>query len=130
MIEERTSTTAACLLQDALGVTAFSSSEEAFVAEALFEAYRSQDAEAVKSVVKAKHILSDLDNAVSTPCILYAYVLSVCCIMIRSIATCNPLFGTIPVTLLLSKYAGVSGRILKMERYMERWDVDGQHAFG
>ena len=50
--------------QDALGVSAFSSSQEAFVAEALFEAYRSQDAEAVKRVVKAKHVLSDLDNAV------------------------------------------------------------------
>ena len=57
--------------QDALGVTAFSSSEEAFVAEALFEAYRSQDAEAVKGVVKAKHILSDLDNAVGALRLLF-----------------------------------------------------------
>ncbi|KAK9835464.1 hypothetical protein WJX74_000594 [Apatococcus lobatus] len=51
--------------QDALGVSNFSSSDEAFVAEALFEAYRSQDAEEVKRVVKAKHVLSDLDNAVA-----------------------------------------------------------------
>lgn len=50
--------------QDALGVSNFSSSDEAFVAEALFEAYRSQDVEEVKRVVKAKHVLSDLDNAV------------------------------------------------------------------
>ena len=34
------------------------------MAEALFEAYRSQDVEEVKRVVKAKHLLSDLDNAV------------------------------------------------------------------
>lgn len=58
---------AVAVSQDALGVSNFSSSDEAFVAEALFEAYRSQDVEEVKRVVKAKHVLSDLDNAVRLP---------------------------------------------------------------
>ena len=48
-------------MQDALGVPAFSTSEEAFAAEDLFNAYRSGDAAAVKAVV-AKPLFKTIDN--------------------------------------------------------------------
>jgi len=48
--------------QDALAVSEFSSSDEAFAAEALFEAYKSADAEAVAAAVKSHSAFSHLDN--------------------------------------------------------------------
>ena len=55
-------------LQDALGVDAFTSSDEAFAAEALLEAYRSGDPDAVASVVKAKACFASMDNQVGPWC--------------------------------------------------------------
>jgi len=47
--------------QDALGVSAFSTSQEAFAAEDLFDAYRSGDAAAVRAVA-AKPLFKTIDN--------------------------------------------------------------------
>jgi len=55
-----------CVLQDALEVDAFAQSDEAFAAEALFEAYKTGTAEDVKSCIAKKNIFFDLDNNVST----------------------------------------------------------------
>ena len=52
--------------QDALGVPAFSTSQEAFAAEDLFNAYRSGDAAAVKALV-AKPLFRTIDNQVREP---------------------------------------------------------------
>ena len=49
-------------VQDALEVETFSSSDEAFAAEALFDAYRTGDPEAVVKLVKKNQTLSNLDN--------------------------------------------------------------------
>ncbi|KAK9815390.1 hypothetical protein WJX72_002807 [[Myrmecia] bisecta] len=51
--------------QDALGVDNFTSCEEAFAADALFDAYKTGDAEEVRKVLAAKHIFKDLDNQVA-----------------------------------------------------------------
>jgi len=54
-------------LQDALEVDAFAQSEEAFAAEALFDAYRSGSAEDIQLCISKKSIFFDLDNNVSFP---------------------------------------------------------------
>lgn len=51
-------------MQDALGVDAFSSSEQAFAAEKLLEAYRCGDAGAVRKSVASQNLFLDLDNQV------------------------------------------------------------------
>lgn len=51
-------------LQDILGVDAFSSSDEAFAAEELFEAYKTADAGAILKVVASKPSFMSLDNQV------------------------------------------------------------------
>ena len=51
-------------LQDALGVEAFSRSEQAFAAEDLFNAYQSADAGAIRKCISSKPIFLDLDNQV------------------------------------------------------------------
>jgi len=51
--------------QDALEVDAFAQSDEAFAAEALFEAYKTGTAEDVKSCIAKKNIFFDLDNNVA-----------------------------------------------------------------
>ena len=50
-------------VQDALGVSAFSTSHEAFAAEDLINAYRTGDAAAVKAVA-AKPLFKTIDNQV------------------------------------------------------------------
>ncbi|KAI3428586.1 hypothetical protein D9Q98_007408 [Chlorella vulgaris] len=51
--------------QDALGVDAFMSSDEAFAADALFDAYRSGDSAAIQATVKRSAVFSNLDNQVA-----------------------------------------------------------------
>ena len=51
-------------VQDAMEVEVFSSSDEAFAAEALFQAYRSGDAEEVKRCVAQTGAFLELDNQV------------------------------------------------------------------
>ncbi|GAX79007.1 hypothetical protein CEUSTIGMA_g6447.t1 [Chlamydomonas eustigma] len=51
--------------QDALDVEVFSSSDEAFVADALFMAYRSGSEAEIKRVVKEKSVFKQLDNQVA-----------------------------------------------------------------
>jgi hypothetical protein len=53
-------------VQDALGVPAFSTSQEAFAAEDLFNAYLIGDATAVKAIV-AKPLFRTIDNQVREP---------------------------------------------------------------
>ncbi|KXZ43559.1 SNAPG1 protein [Gonium pectorale] len=50
--------------QDAMAVEAFAASEEAFAADALFEAYRENDPDAVARVVASKPLFKHLDHAV------------------------------------------------------------------
>ena len=67
--------------QDALGVSAFSTSQEAFAAEDLFDAYRSGDAAAVRAVA-AKPLFKTIDNqARAALCLKAACMLShwMCC---------------------------------------------------
>lgn len=52
------------LCQDALAVDAFSTSEQAFGAEKLLEAYRSGDPEAVRKSIASQSLFLDLDNQV------------------------------------------------------------------
>ena len=52
-------------MQDALEVDSFAQSEEAFAAEALFEAYRTGTAEDVQKCISKRPIFFDLDNSVS-----------------------------------------------------------------
>lgn len=54
--------------QDALEVETFASSDEAFAAEALFDAYRTGDPEAVVKLVKKNQTLSNLDNQIARLC--------------------------------------------------------------
>ena len=54
-------------MQDALEVDSFAQSEEAFAAEALFEAYRTGTAEDVQKCITKRPIFFDLDNNVSLP---------------------------------------------------------------
>lgn len=49
--------------QDAMGVEAFSGSDEAFAADALFEAYAGGKAEAVRALAQAKPAFKNLDTA-------------------------------------------------------------------
>ena len=51
-------------VQDALGVDSFSSSEHAYAAEDLFNAYQNADADAVKKCISSKSAFLDLDNQV------------------------------------------------------------------
>jgi hypothetical protein len=51
-------------MQDAMDVEEFASSGEAFAAEALFQAYRSGDAEEVKRCVAQTGAFLELDNQV------------------------------------------------------------------
>lgn len=51
--------------QDALGVDNFMSSDEAFAADALFDAYRSGDPAAIQAAVKRSAVFSNLDNQVA-----------------------------------------------------------------
>ena len=51
--------------QDALNVDAFSSSDEAFAADALFLAYKSGQEDSVRKLIKDKSIFKNLDNQVS-----------------------------------------------------------------
>ncbi len=50
--------------QDAMGVDSFASSDGAFAAEALFEAYRSGDAAEIQNCVKEHNAFLELDNQV------------------------------------------------------------------
>lgn len=50
--------------QDAMNVDIFSSSDEAFAADALFDAYRTADADAITGVIKANHIFTALDSQI------------------------------------------------------------------
>ena len=61
----------ACFVQDALGVPAFSTSQEAFAAEDLFGAYRTGYAAAVKALV-AKPLFRTIDNQVCKPLVIVA----------------------------------------------------------
>lgn len=47
--------------QDALAVSDFASSDEAFAAEALFESFEKGDSEAIKECIKSKHCFSTLE---------------------------------------------------------------------
>ncbi|GIL76647.1 hypothetical protein Vretimale_8842 [Volvox reticuliferus] len=51
--------------QDAMAVDSFANSNEAFAADALFEAYRSKNEEAISSLVKSKAIFKQLDHQVA-----------------------------------------------------------------
>ncbi|PNW80293.1 hypothetical protein CHLRE_08g385700v5 [Chlamydomonas reinhardtii] len=51
--------------QDAMGVEAFAHTEEAFAADALFEAYRNNDADAVQALVKSKSQFKHMDHCVA-----------------------------------------------------------------
>ncbi|GIL55863.1 hypothetical protein Vafri_11357, partial [Volvox africanus] len=51
--------------QDAMAVDSFASSNEAFAADALFEAYRNRDEEAISALVKSKSIFKQLDHQVA-----------------------------------------------------------------
>lgn len=51
-------------MQDALAVDTFERSEEAFAAEALFDAYRAGTDEEIKQCINKKSIFMDLDNQV------------------------------------------------------------------
>lgn len=51
-------------MQDAMGVDSFASSDGAFAAEALFEAYRSGDGEEVRKCVQGHSAFLELDNQV------------------------------------------------------------------
>ena len=53
-------------LQDAMAVDAFSSCQQAYAAEELFDAYRKADAEAVKACVARNSVFADLDTQVSS----------------------------------------------------------------
>lgn len=58
--------------QDALEVDTFSSSDEAFAAEALFDAYRTGDPDAVVALVKKNYALGNLDNQVGVAVLRWA----------------------------------------------------------
>lgn len=51
--------------QDALGVENFSSSDEAFAADSLFDAYRSGEAAVIQETVKRNAVFTNLDNQVA-----------------------------------------------------------------
>lgn len=51
-------------MQDAMGVDTFATSDGAFAAEALFDAYRSGDAEEVRKCVQTHSTFMELDNQV------------------------------------------------------------------
>ncbi|GLC36329.1 hypothetical protein PLESTB_000773500 [Pleodorina starrii] len=51
--------------QDAMAVESFANSEEAFAADALFEAYRRKDEAAISSLVKSKALYKQLDHHVA-----------------------------------------------------------------
>ncbi|PNH04847.1 hypothetical protein TSOC_008997 [Tetrabaena socialis] len=48
-----------------MGVEAFAHTEEAFAADALFEAYRNNDEEGIASIVKSKQLFKHLDHQVA-----------------------------------------------------------------
>ncbi len=66
-------------IQDASEVSAFSGSEEERVAEALLDAYRSGDSEAVQKCVASHAVFLELDNQVSPPSDGQARSLWSCC---------------------------------------------------
>lgn len=51
--------------QDALAVDTFTSSDEAFAADALFDAYRSGEAAAIQGTIKHSPVFTNLDNQVA-----------------------------------------------------------------
>ena len=51
-------------MQDAMGVDSFASSDGAFAAEALFEAYKSGDVEEVRKCIQNNSTFMELDNQV------------------------------------------------------------------
>lgn len=53
------------LLQDAMEVGVFARSEEAFAAEALFDAFSTGSPEDIKRCITQKSIFKDLDNQVT-----------------------------------------------------------------
>lgn len=53
------------VVQDALEVAVFTTSEEAFGADDLFNAYRSGSADEVKAVIASKSLFMNLDNQAS-----------------------------------------------------------------
>lgn len=54
-------------MQDAMGVDTFASSDGAFAAEALFDAYRSGDNEEVRKCTQTHSAFIELDNQVRGP---------------------------------------------------------------